>query len=74
MGGGGEDGIFEVPLGAGLKYRSMPVGCENFFAMASSSVVGAEDRSELSPADMMEGLSGGGCGQRYRLRCEIWGK
>jgi hypothetical protein len=52
LGGGGDEGTFGVPFGAGLKYRSKPEGCATFFATASSSVVGGDDSSELSLADM----------------------
>lgn len=52
LGGGGDEGTFGVPFGAGLKYRSKPEGFVVFCTSASSSVVGGDDSSELSLADI----------------------
>ncbi len=52
MGGGGDEGTFGVPFDAGLKYRARPDGCATVLVTASSSVVGGEDSSELSLADI----------------------
>lgn len=52
LGGGGDEGIFGVPLGAGLKYRSKPEAGVTFLATSSSSVAGGDESSELSLADI----------------------
>jgi hypothetical protein len=60
LGGGGDEGTFwvafggpfAVPFGAGLKYRARPVGGGRLWVTASSSVVGGDDSSELSLADI----------------------
>ena len=52
FGGGGDESTFGVPFGAGLKYRANPEGSAGFWEITSSSVVGGDDSSELSLADI----------------------
>ena len=61
--GGG--GVASLACDTGLKYRLMPVGFDIIFSMASSSVVGADDKEESESA-MVEGR----LTWRLRQKCE----